>query len=125
MFRGVEGVTQWRGRPDTTGLDGAFRLGYGNYNDDYRVTQELATRLPVVDVTTTYRSPIPTEANKTVAYEMYEQMKGEVPVWVLLPVSSGPLLWVRARVTRYLVDQPRTTTLMRSDRRSVKVRQIA
>jgi threonine synthase len=65
----------------------------GNYNDVYRVTQALAGRLPVVDVTTTYRSPIPTEANKTVAYEMYEQMKGEVPDWVLIPVSSGPLLW--------------------------------
>jgi threonine synthase len=65
----------------------------GNYNDVYQVTQDLANRLPVVDVTTTYRSPIPTEANKTVAYEMYEQMKGEVPDWVLVPVSSGPLLW--------------------------------
>jgi threonine synthase len=65
----------------------------GNYNDVYRVTHELAERLPVVDVTTTYRSPVPTEANKTVAYELYEQMKGEVPDWILVPVSSGPLLW--------------------------------
>jgi threonine synthase len=76
----------------------------GDFNDVYRVTQDLARRLPVVDVTTTFRSPIATEANKTVAYEMYEQMKGEVPDWVLVPVSSGPLLWGIWKGYRELAD---------------------
>jgi threonine synthase len=85
----------------------------GNYNDVYRVTHELAQRLPVVDLTTTYRSPIPTEANKTVAYEMYEQMKGDVPDWVLVPVSSGPLLWGIWKGYRELAASGLTTKIPR------------
>jgi threonine synthase len=85
----------------------------GNYNDVYRVTHELAQCLPVVDLTTTYRSPIPTEGNKTVAYELYEQMKGEVPDWVLVPVSSGPLLWGIWKGYRELVASGLTTRVPR------------
>lgn len=85
----------------------------GNYNDVYRVTHDLAQRLPVVDLTTTYRSPIPTEANKTVAYEMYEQMKGDVPDWVLVPVSSGPLLWGIWKGYRELAASGLTTKIPR------------
>ena len=64
-----------------------------DYNDVFRIVQDLRSRAPMVDLTTTYRSPIPTEANKTVAYELYEQMGGQTPDWVLVPVGSGPLLW--------------------------------
>ena len=65
----------------------------GDYNDVFRITQQLMAYWPMADLTTTYVSPIPTEANRTVAYELFEQMQGEVPDWVLIPVSSGPLLW--------------------------------
>ena len=65
----------------------------GDYNDVFRIVQDLRSQAPMVDVTTTYRSPIPTEANKTVAYELWEQMGGQAPDWVLVPVGSGPLLW--------------------------------
>lgn len=65
----------------------------GDYNDVFRIVQGLRSYAPMVDLTTTYLSPIPTEANKTVAYELYEQMGGQIPDWVLVPVGSGPLLW--------------------------------
>ena len=65
----------------------------GDYRDVFRITQQLMSHLPVADMTTTFGSPIPTEGNKTVAYELYEQMGGEVPDWILVPVGAGPLLW--------------------------------
>ncbi len=43
-------------------------------------------------MTTTYVSCYAYEGNKSVAYELYEQME-VVPEWVVVQVGSGPLLY--------------------------------
>lgn len=63
----------------------------GNFSRAYELAQEWAARTGWLNVTTTQLSAFPTEGNKTVAYELVLQL-GAVPDWVLIPVSSGPLL---------------------------------
>lgn len=63
----------------------------GNFSRAYELAQEWAATTGWLNVTTTQLSAFPTEGNKTVAYELFLQL-GAVPDWVLIPVSSGPLL---------------------------------
>ena len=46
----------------------------------------------LANLTTTYVNCYACEGNKSVAYELYEQMD-VVPDWVVVPVGSGPLLF--------------------------------
>lgn len=62
----------------------------GDYSDAY----EAATRLEGdgwLNVTTTYRNPFLTEAYRTIAFELHEDL-GAVPDAVVVPVGAGPLL---------------------------------
>jgi threonine synthase len=63
----------------------------GNFSRAYELAQAWAVDSGWLNVTTTQLSAFPTEGNKTVAYELWLQL-GHVPDWVLIPVSSGPLL---------------------------------
>ena len=56
------------------------------------MTREAAAEAGLANLTTTYVNCYAYEGNKSVAYELYEQM-GLVPDWVVVPVGSGPLLY--------------------------------
>lgn len=63
----------------------------GDYSDAYRVAEELASELAVVNVTTTYMNPHGVSALRSVAYDLFEQLGG-APDVVLVPTSTGPLV---------------------------------
>ena len=46
-----------------------------------------------INITTTYQSPISTEGDKTVGYELAKQLNWKTPDWIIVPVGDGPLLY--------------------------------
>ena len=38
-------------------------------------------------------NPFGVQGYKTIAYELYEDLQGQLPVWVLIPTARGDLLW--------------------------------
>lgn len=64
----------------------------GHYSNAYHLAFTVAKRRKWLNVTTTHLSPYPTEGDKTLAYEICEQMGWQVPDWVLIPIGAGPLL---------------------------------
>ena len=64
----------------------------GDFSRAFATAREAAAEVGLVNVTTTYVNCYAYEGNKSVAYELYEQME-VVPEWVVVPVGSGPLLY--------------------------------
>ncbi|WP_374447849.1 threonine synthase [Stella sp.] len=64
----------------------------GHYSNAYRVGLELAARHGLANVTTTYLNPYGVDALKTVGHEIFDQLGGLVPDWVLVPTGAGPLV---------------------------------
>jgi len=63
----------------------------GTYSDCFRIVKMLSSKFNWVNLTSTFLNPFATEGDKTVAYELYEQL-GKVPDWILVPIGTGPLL---------------------------------
>jgi threonine synthase len=68
-----------------------FRVA-GDFSRAFAVAREAAAEAGLANLTTTYINCYACEGNKSVAYELYEQMD-VVPDWVVVPVGSGPLLY--------------------------------
>jgi threonine synthase len=68
-----------------------FRIA-GDFSQAFVAAREVATKASLVNLTTTYVNPYACEGNKSVAYELYEQMD-RAPDWVVVPVGAGPLLY--------------------------------
>jgi threonine synthase len=64
----------------------------GHYSNSYRVAQDLANRHQLANVATTYINPYGTAALKTVGHEIFEQLGGRAPDYVLVPTGAGPLV---------------------------------
>ena len=64
----------------------------GNYSDCFNMVKEACETFGYVNLTSTYINPYTVEADKTVAYELYEQFHGKVPDWIMVPIGTGPLL---------------------------------
>jgi threonine synthase len=64
----------------------------GDFSRAFAAAREAAAEVGLANVTTTYVNCYAYEGNKSVAYELYEQME-VVPEWVVVPVGSGPLLY--------------------------------
>jgi threonine synthase len=64
----------------------------GNYSDAYELARAAAENFGWANLTSTYVNPYMLEGDKTVAFELFEQLKEKVPDWVLVPVGAGPLL---------------------------------
>jgi threonine synthase len=64
----------------------------GNYSDAYELARAVAENYGWANLTSTYVNPYMLEGDKTVAFELFEQLKVRVPDWVLVPVGAGPLL---------------------------------
>ena len=68
-----------------------FRVA-GDFSSAFAAAREAAAEAGLANLTTTYVNCYACEGNKSVAYELYEQME-RVPDWVVVPVGSGPLLY--------------------------------
>jgi threonine synthase len=64
----------------------------GNYSDAYELARAAAEDYGWANLTSTYVNPYMLEGNKTVAFELFEQLGERVPDWVLVPVGAGPFL---------------------------------
>jgi threonine synthase len=64
----------------------------GPYSDCFNLAKEVAERFDMFNLTTTYINPYTVEGDKTVAYELFEQMDGYVPDVIYVPIGAGPLL---------------------------------
>lgn len=64
----------------------------GTFSDAFRLCKEVGRELHWMNVSSTYLCPFGLEGDKTIAYELWEALGGEVPQWILVPVGSGPLL---------------------------------
>jgi threonine synthase len=64
----------------------------GDYSDAYALALAAAEEHGWANLTSTYVNPYMLEGDKTVAYEVFEQLGRRVPDWVLVPVGAGPLL---------------------------------
>ncbi|MEX2541973.1 MAG: threonine synthase [Trueperaceae bacterium] len=80
------------GKAAQIAMHGATLLSVtGHFSRAYDLALAWAQRSGWYDVTSTLLSAYPTEANRTVAWELWSEL-GRVPDWILVPVSSGPLL---------------------------------
>lgn len=64
----------------------------GDYSDAYALARSAAESYGWANLTSTYINPYMLEGDKTVAYEIFEQLGSRAPDWVLVPVGAGPLL---------------------------------
>ena len=64
----------------------------GDFSHAFAAARKAAAEVGLANLTTTYVNCYAYEGNKSVAYELYEQMDA-VPEWVVVPVGSGPLLY--------------------------------
>ncbi len=63
----------------------------GDISDTYALARDAAATYGWYNGTTTHQVPLANQGNRTMAYELYAQL-GQVPDWILVPVSAGPLL---------------------------------
>lgn len=65
----------------------------GSVSDSFELAQVVAKEYGWMNVTSTYLCPYATEGDKTVGYEVSEQLEWKVPQWLLIPIGAGPLLF--------------------------------
>jgi threonine synthase len=63
----------------------------GHFSDAYEIARKQAEEQGAFNLTSTFLNPFAIEGNKTVAYELYDQL-GRVPDWIVIPIGAGPLL---------------------------------
>jgi len=64
----------------------------GTYSDAFELAKTCTEELEWFNVTSTFFNPYTVEGNKTVGYEILEQLHYDAPDWVLIPIGAGPLL---------------------------------
>jgi len=64
----------------------------GTYSDAFQLAKICTGELKWFNVTSTFFNPYTVEGDKTIGYEISEQLSYDVPDWVLIPVGAGPLL---------------------------------
>ena len=65
----------------------------GNLSDSLNIVKKISKEYGFINITTTYQSPISTEGDKTVGYELAKQLNWKTPDWIIVPVGDGPLLY--------------------------------
>lgn len=65
----------------------------GTYSNSYKLALAASEKYNWVNLTSTYLNPYTLEGNKTIAYEIYHQLDGEVPENIFVPIGAGPLLY--------------------------------
>ena len=62
-------------------------------SDCFMIVREISLEYQVANVITTFLNPFATEGNKTLAYEIFEQLPETESIWIVIPVGVGPLLY--------------------------------
>ena len=64
----------------------------GDYSKAFHAAKEASLQNNWANCTSTYLNPYTLEGDKTIAYELYVQLDGTVPDWVIIPLGAGPML---------------------------------
>ncbi|TFV81171.1 threonine synthase [Blastococcus sp. CT_GayMR20] len=64
----------------------------GDYSDAYSLAVAAAADLGFMNVTTTFVCPYSVAGSTTVGFELFEDLDGQVPDWIVVPIGAGPLL---------------------------------
>lgn len=64
----------------------------GSYSNAFDAAKEDCVRNNWANCTSTYLNPYTMEGDKTIAYELYVQMNGKVPDWIIVPLGAGAML---------------------------------
>ena len=64
----------------------------GHYSKAYQIALAVSQKYRWANLTSTYLNPYTMEGDKTIAYEMYQTMGGQVPDWIVVPLGAGALL---------------------------------
>lgn len=65
----------------------------GDYSNSYALAKAASARYRWMNITTTFLNPYTLEGDKTVAFELYHQLDGGAPDWIIVPTGAGPLLY--------------------------------
>jgi len=65
----------------------------GDCSNSFKLALEASKKFNWANLTSTYLNPYTLEGDKTVAYELFYQMEGEVPDYIFVPIGAGPLLY--------------------------------
>lgn len=63
----------------------------GSVSDAFWLAYHASIQRNWMNLTSTFLNPYTVEGNKTAAYELFQQL-GQVPDWIVIPVSVGPML---------------------------------
>lgn len=64
----------------------------GTFSSSFEVVKQAAQHYGWPNMSTTFINPYTVEGDKTVAYEIFQQLNGTAPDAVIVPVGAGPLL---------------------------------
>ena len=65
----------------------------GNYSNSYNLAVEVSKAHNCANLTSTFQNPYTLEGDKTVSFELYSQLQGQVPDFIIVPIGAGPLLY--------------------------------
>ena len=64
----------------------------GDYSASFAAAQSACLREGWANMTSTYLNPYTMEGDKTMAYELFVQLDGRVPDWIIVPLGAGAML---------------------------------
>ena len=64
----------------------------GSYSNSYQLAHAAAVSFGWANLSSTFLNPFTVEGDKTIAYEIWEQLRHRVPDWIIIPIGAGPLL---------------------------------
>lgn len=64
----------------------------GSYSNAYKLARDAAAAFGWANLSSTFLNPFTVEGDKTVAYELWQQLGRRVPDWIIVPIGAGPLL---------------------------------
>jgi len=64
----------------------------GPYSNCFNLAKEAVEHLDLFNLTTTFINPYTVEGNKTIAFELVDQLNDLVPDYIFVPIGSGPMM---------------------------------
>ena len=65
----------------------------GSYSSSYKLALDSSAVFGWANLTSTFLNPYTVEGDKTVAFEIWEQLGRRVPDWVIIPIGLDPYWW--------------------------------
>ncbi len=64
----------------------------GDYSESYKENKKHSETNQWANLTSTYLNPFTVEGDKTIAYEIFAQLKRRIPDWIVVPLGAGAML---------------------------------